>query len=343
MGERRQAVPKQLGEDALVRLFGGMRSRGASDRRGAVVVGPGDDAAAVRPPRGGQLLLTTDLLAENVHFRRAWTSPADLGWKLAAVNVSDIAAMGGRPLWALFSVALPRGLDAAFAVGLDRGLRAAARRFGFTVVGGDTCASDDGVFLSLALLGAAGPRLLLRAGARPGDQLWATGDLGASRLGLAALERFGARPLPAPLRACARRHLRPEPRLAFGAALARAGLATAAMDVSDGLSRDLGRLCAASRAGAEVHAARVPLSPGTVRAARLLGADPLEAALHGGEEYELLFTAGPRDARRVAALGRRLGVAVTDIGRIAPRRSGIVLADADGRRQPLVPRTWEHF
>lgn len=343
MGGTRRTTVGDLGEDALVRLFARAARGRASGRLGAVLVGPGDDASAVRPPRGTDLLLTTDLLGEGVHFRRAWALPADLGWKLAAVNVSDVAAMGGRPLWALFSVALPPGLDAAFAAGCDRGLKAAARRFGFTVAGGDTCASKHGVFLSLALVGAAGPRLLTRDGARAGELLLVTGHLGASTLGLAALERAGPRPLRGLLRRCARRHLRPEPRLAFGAALARAGIATAAMDVSDGLSRDLARLCAASRVGAELQAGGLPVLPATARAARLLGRDPTEAALHGGEEYELLFTADPRHARRIAALGRRLDVPVTAIGRIVPRRAGIVLVNADGLRQPLIPRTWEHF
>jgi thiamine-monophosphate kinase len=341
--DRREVPLSQVGEDGLVRLFGGARGGVGSGRRGAVVVGPGDDAAVVRPPRGARLLLTTDLLAEGVHFRRAWASPADLGWKLAAVNVSDIAAMGGRPLWALLSLALPRNLEAGFASGLRRGLREAAGRFTFAIVGGDTCASGAGVFLSLTLVGAAGKRSLTRAGAAPGDLLFVTGHLGASSLGLVALERAGAGSRLAPLRACVRRHLRPQPRLAFGAALARAGLATAAMDVSDGLSRDLARLCASSGVGAEVSAAALPVLPATVRSARLLGCDPLEAALHGGEEYELLFTARPRDARRIAALGRRLGLSVAAIGRVAARRAGVSLTDADGVRRPLTPRTWEHF
>jgi thiamine-monophosphate kinase len=333
----------RVGEDALVRLFGGARREAAAGRRRAVVVGPGDDAAVLRPPRGARLLLTTDLLAEGVHFRSSWASPADLGWKLGAVNASDIAAMGGRPLWALLSLALPRDLGAGFATGLRRGLRGAARRFGFAIVGGDTCASGAGIFLSLTLVGAAGRRFLARAGATPGELLCVTGHLGASSLGLLALERGydGAR--SSPLRACVRRHLRPEPRLAFGAALADAGLATAALDVSDGLSRDLPRLCAASGIGAEVFAAALPVSPATVRAARLLGCDPLTAALHGGEEYELLFTARPREARRIAALGRRLGVPVTTIGRAISRRSGVRLTDAAGAHRPLPPRTWEHF
>lgn len=343
MRTRATAPLTTIGEDAIVRLFAGARRGGAAGGDRTVAIGPGDDAALVRPPRGARLLLTTDLLAEGVHFRRSWAGAADLGWKLAAVNVSDIAAMGGRPLWALLSLALPPGLDAAFAAGLGRGVRAAARHFGFSLVGGDTCASAGGVFLSLTLAGAAGPRTLTREGARPGDLLCVTGHLGASQLGLAALERHAGAPLPAPLRGCARRHLRPEPRVAFGAALCRTGLAAAALDISDGVARDLGRLCAASRVGAEVRSDRLPLLPATIRAARLLDRDPTAAALHGGEEYELLFTAKPQRLRRLAALGRRLGVRVTAIGTILPRRAGVTVVDADGSRSPLVPRCWEHF
>jgi thiamine-monophosphate kinase len=340
----RTHVPlSRIGEDAVVRMFTGARLPPGAARRTAVLVGPGDDAAAVRPARGARLLLTTDLLAEDVHFRRRWARPADLGWKLAAVNASDIAAMGGRPRWALLSLALPPGLDRSFAAELGRGVRAAARRFGFSLVGGDTCASAAGIFLSLTLGGEAGPRLLTRDGARPGDRIFVTGHLGASTLGLAALERQDAAPLPPPLRGCARRHLRPEPRLAFGAALAGAGLAHAALDVSDGVSRDLGRLCAASRVGADVHSGALPVLPSTTRAARLLGQDPTAAALHGGEEYELLFTARAGAARRVCALGGRLGLRVTEIGRILPRGEGLSVTGGDGRRQPLTALGWEHF
>ena len=343
MHTRRNTPLACVGEDALVRLFAGARRGGGAGGARTVVLGPGDDAAVVRPPRGSRLLLTTDLLAEGVHFRLPWAAPADLGWKLGAVNVSDIAAMGGRPLWALLSLALPPRLDASFAADLERGLRAAGRRFGFALVGGDTCASDAGVFLSLTLAGAAGPRLLTRDGASPGDLLFVTGHLGASALGLAALERHGAGPLPAALRACARRHLHPEPRLAFGAQIARTGLARAGLDVSDGVARDLARLCAASRVGAEVTTDSLPVLPATKRAARLLGCDATEAALHGGEEYELLFAARPQEASRLAKLGLRLGAAVTAIGRVLPRRAGISAIAAGGRRSALTPRGWEHF
>jgi thiamine-monophosphate kinase len=342
MGTRRDPQLSGVGEDALARLFGAAGLR-AAPGRGGVVLGPGDDAAVVRIPGATRLVLTADLMAEGVHFRRAWSTPAGLGWKLAAVNASDVAAMGARPRWALFSAALPPGLAASFAAGLARGLHAAAQRFGFAIVGGDTCASADGIFLSLALAGAAGPRILTRAGSRPGDLLFVTGHLGASTLGLAAMERGGPALRAPALRSCARRHLRPEPRLAFGAALARLGLATAAMDVSDGVSRDLGRLCLAGGVGAAVDAAALPLRPATRRAAALLGRDAAEAALHGGEEYELLFTARPADAGRIAALARRLDLPATRIGTIAPRRAGLTVTDGCGVRRPLAPRGWEHF
>lgn len=341
-GRDEEAALSRLGEDGVVRIFAGARRRSDTGRRSAVLIGPGDDAALVRPTRGARLLLTNDLLAEGIHFRRVWARPVDLGWKLGAVNASDIAAMGGRPRWALLALALPPELDRSFAEGLARGLRAAARSFGFTLIGGDTCASAAGIHLSLTLAGEAGPRLLTRDGAQPGDQLFVTGHLGAATLGLAALERHGSA-LPNPLRQCARRHLHPEPRLAFGAALARTGLARAALDVSDGISRDLGRLCAASQVGAEVRAGRLPVLPATRRAAGLLDRDPTAAALHGGEEYELLFTARSNDAQRVSALGKRLGLAVTAIGRILPRRAGVAVVGADGRRLALTPAGWEHF
>jgi len=343
MRARKKLPLSRIGEDAVVRIFGGAPRLTGSGFEPAVVIGPGDDAAVVQPPRGARLLLTTDVLAEDVHFRRNWARPADLGWKLAAVNASDIAAMGGRPLWALLSLTLPPELDRSFAAGLARSLRAASNRFGFTLVGGDTCASSAGIFLSLTLAGVAGPRLLTRDAAQPGELIFVTGHLGASVLGLAALEHHGSVTLPAPLRRCARRHLRPEPRLAFGAALAHTGLARAAMDVSDGISRDLGRLCAASRVGAEVWADRLPVLSSTSRAARLLDRDPLAAALHGGEEYELLFASRPRDERRVLALGKRLGLRVTAIGRMLPSRAGVSVVGADGKRSPLAPRGWEHF
>ena len=329
----------QVGEDALVRLFGG----GGRPAGRGVLVGPGDDAALVRPPPGARLLLTADLLAEGVHFRRSWAPPALLGWKLGAVNASDVGAMGGRPLWALLSLSLPPELPASFVASLRRGLREAGRAFGFALAGGDTCASAGGVVLSLALVGAVGPHALLRTGARSGELLFVTGNLGASALGLAALERFGPLPgLPRGLRPAARRHLRPLPPVGFAAALARRGLATAALDVSDGLARDLGRLCAASGVGAEVDADALPVAPSAVAAAALLGDDPRAAALQGGEEDELLFTAPARDAARVAALARGMGVRVTVVGRILPRGRGLRLREG-GRTSRLEARAWEHF
>jgi len=305
-------------------------------------LGIGDDAALVTLPRG-RFLTTTDLMVEDVHFRRLWTPPESLGYKLLAVNVSDIAAMGGRPLFGLLAFALPPGLEFNFLRRFAGGLKRAGRKYGVELVGGDTTASRGGIFTCLTLLGRlTARRPLTRSGARPGDHIWVTGDLGASSLGLAALGRGKEAPSDPNFKTVIRRHLLPSPPAAWGAALAEKGLATAAMDISDGLSIDLGRLCRESGAGAEVFTADLPVSPGTRKAALLLGRETVEAALHGGEEYELLFTVDPAEAGALRSLARRMKVRVTRIGTILRGRR-VRQVDGDGKRVPLTPGGWQHF
>jgi thiamine-monophosphate kinase len=310
--------------------------------------GIGDDAA-VLAGGPGPLLATVDMLLEGVHFRREWGRPRDLGWKTLAVNVSDIAAMGGTPLFALLALGVPPA-----AIGLEEveavlgGLQEAAARFGVGLVGGDTCRSASGLVLSLTLLGRApAAGAVLRSGGRPGDAVWLTGQVGGSAAGLLALER-GLRPgaawpatLPRPewlgrgeeleLRAALELHLRPRPRLAAGQALA--GIATAMLDVSDGIASDAGHLSRESGVALRLEAARVPIHPAARVLGRLLARDPLELALQGGEDYELLFT-GPADA------GPRLAAAVPDlpvtrIGVAEAGEAGVRLRFADGREEPL--------
>jgi thiamine-monophosphate kinase len=292
-----------------------------------VRLGPGDDCAVVAAR--GALLLTVDALVEGVHFRRDWLSPAALGRKAFAVNASDVAAMGGRPRWCVLQIGAPPRTPAADVAAVSRAVAAAARGAGAALVGGNLSRAVE-LSVTLALVGAAPPRPVTRAGARPGDALYVTGTLGDAALGARLLRRNRDAGGPA-----VRRFRAPTPRLAAGELLARRGLASAMIDVSDGLLQDLGHLCAASRVGARVALARVPCSAAVRRA----GAD---LALRGGEDYELLF-AVPR--RREAALVRaagQFGCRITRIGEITRGRE-VRLVDAQGREVPVGDAGFDHF
>lgn len=300
---------RELGEFGLLealRLFGRPHPPGW--------VGPGDDAGVVPAP-DRPLLITTDQLVEDVHFRRRTTRARDLGYKCMAANASDVAAMGGRPLACTVCLAAPGDLPADWIKDLYAGLEEGSTAFGCPVIGGDT-SSAPLVVISVALLGLAGAvGPVLRSGARPGDDLYVSGSPGESALGLRLLEAGEDTGDPA-RRTLAQRHLRPEPRLALGAALGDAGLATALIDVSDGLLQDLGHVLRASGVGAEVWAERLPVSPDLAGVAAALGMDPLPLVLAGGEDYELLFTAPPRRRARIFEAARGAGPRVRRIGRV---------------------------
>jgi thiamine-monophosphate kinase len=277
------------------------------DRRGpGVLVGVGDDAAVLRPPAGERLVATVDAVVEGVHFDARF-APEDVGWKALAVNLSDVAAMGARPLWALVALATPRGEDPARLARVGRGLAACARAHRIAVVGGNVTAARE-LSLTVTVVGSApAGRILLRRGARPGDLLLVSGTLGDAALGLGP----GA---AAPL---ARRQRRPRPRLALGRALA--GIARAAVDVSDGLLQDLGHLCEASGVGAVVEVERLPLSP-AYRAAARGRPRPWEAALTGGEDYELALAVAPARLAAARAAARRARTPVAVVGRVVAGR-----------------------
>ena len=273
-------------------------------------LGIGDDCAVFRPSAGRELLFTTDLLLEDVHFRRATHRPADAGHKALARGLSDIAAMGGAPRFCLVSLAAPA--DARWIAGFYRGLLGLARATGTALAGGDLARSER-VACDIVVCGEV-PRgkALRRDGARPGDGVWVSGRLGGSALGLS----IGAGP-------AWRRHLRPTPRLALGAWLRQRVRASACMDLSDGLSLDLHRLCLASGAAASIDPP--PLYRGAT----------LEQALHGGEDYELLFTVRP-GARVPAAFE---GIPLTRIGEMRAGRPGEVLLSG----RPLAAGGWDPF
>ncbi len=305
-------------------------------RRGrGVVLGPGDDAAALRPAAGRLLVTTVDALVDGVHFDRRWLPASAVGHKALAVNLSDLAAMGATPRWALLALGLPQGIAPRWLDACARGMAALCEATGVTLVGGNVSGAAE-LSLTVTLLGEVAPaRMLRRAGAKAGDLVCVTGTLGDAAVGLASLA--GRTRPPSRLTGPARRQGRPEARLALGRALG--GIATACVDVSDGFAADLGHLLEASGVGAEVRLEDLPRSA-AVRAAAPAD-DPFGPALSGGEDYELVFTVAPARLRRVRAAARRTGTQVTVVGAITAGR-GLVLRDATGRRHRPRATGWRH-
>jgi thiamine-monophosphate kinase len=328
-----------IGEDDLVRRI---RAAAAADRDG-VMVGIGDDCAVLEPTPGARIVSTTDLLIEDVHFRRRYASLADVGWKALAVNISDIASMGARARWALVALACPVSMTIADVEAFYDGALAQAREQGVAVVGGDTSASPGPWFINVTLIGEA-VRVVLRSTAKPGDVLAVTGTLGRSAAGLAVLDR--ERP-PAGLDADAfaevtAAHLRPRPRAAEGRWLGSDDGVTAMMDLSDGLATDLRRLVTESGVGATVKVEALPIAPATRRAAAAIDGDPLAWATGGGEDYELLVACAPAAFARIdQGLAASTGTSLTRIGAIE-RGTGVRFVDAQGRAVD-VARGFEHF
>jgi thiamine-monophosphate kinase len=306
-------------------------------RDASVRVGVGDDAAVITTSPGHELVLAVDMMVEGRHFL-AGTDPARLGHKILAVNLSDLAAMSARPRWALLAGALPDDNDAWLAA-FSQGLHALAAMHGVDLVGGDTTRGPRTLSLTIAGEVPAGGAIL-RSGASTGDALWVSGTLGDAMLGLAALE--GRTRLDADaFGACVERLERPMPRVALGLGLR--GVATAMLDVSDGLVGDLRHLLAASGVGAEVDLAAVPRGDAL---ARKLDGDERALALRclvaGGDDYELLFAAPAAKRDAVIAAGRAAGVAVACIGRIVPGGE-LVVRDERGRPIDALPRAFDHF
>jgi thiamine-monophosphate kinase len=321
------AVP--LPEKALIRRI---RDRAAqrpgSGRHG--VVGIGDDCAVVPIPRGHEALITTDFSLENVHFKRAWHPAESVGHRCLARGLSDIAAMGGEPLAVFLSLAVPPSLPQKWVDGFLRGLLKLANEFNVTLAGGDTAESPGGIMADIVGLGSVPKgQAVLRSGARPGDRIYVTGELGASAATIDLLSS-GKKLRPQGFA----NHFFPTPRVAVGRFLGARGLASAMIDISDGLSTDLGHICDESGVGAELEREAIPVATVGKPARRV----DLEFALHGGEDYELLFTASP--GKRVPS--RIADVAVRQIGVVTGGRK-VWLRDGSGARQRLAPQGWEHF
>lgn len=297
-------------------------------------MGIGDDCAIVRPPsfagKPADFLITTDFTLEGIHFRRNWHSPESVGHRCLARGLSDIAAMGGDPVAAFLSLALPHDLPQAWVQRFIASLLSLGKKYGVTLAGGDTAESPSGILADIIVMGAVPKgKALLRSAARAGDRIYVSGELGGSAGAVLAMQtnpkrKLNPRDYP--------RHFFPEPRVRLGRVLREKNLASAMIDTSDGLSTDLAHICEESGVGAELQADVIPRA----RVGKPARVVDLELALHGGEDYELLFTApkGKQIPKRIA------GTRITQIGRIT-RGRGILLKGSVARE--LKAQGWEHF
>lgn len=303
---------------------------GKARSQNGVAIGIGDDCAVLRIARGMDSLVTSDFTLEGIHFRREWHPPESVGHRCLTRGLSDIAAMGGEPLASFLSLALPSNLPQPWVTGFARGLLKLAERYDVQLAGGDTAQSPSRILADIIVFGiVAKGKAILRSGARAGDRIFVSGALGGSAAALRALragKKVDSRRYP--------RHFYPEPRIGLGRILRQRRIASAMIDTSDGLSTDLHHICEESGVGAEIDAARLPRA---IVGRPSYQVEP-DLALHGGEDYELLFTVPPQ-ARAPRQLA---GVPLTEIGRIT-RSTRIVLRDENGIARELESRGWEHF
>ena len=306
-----------------------------------VLVGPGDDAAVIRPERGAFDVLTTDAQVEGVHFDRRFVPPHAIGHRALAVNLSDLAAMGAEPRAALLSFVLPDQLEVAVVDGIVDGLIGLAARHRVAIVGGNITRSPGPLMIDVTAIGSVRPRrVLTRAGARPGDEVYVTGAIGGAVVGLRSLqEQAGAAdPRVGPNE---EKYLRPEPRVRAGLLLGRNRAATSCIDLSDGLADGLQQIAAASGVGMTVDEAEIPLADGVAEFHRTRGDDPVCAAMAGGDDYELLFTIRASWRGRLKAVRRQAGdLPITRIG-VVTRDRQLVLRTASGERD--LPAGFQHF
>ena len=309
---------------------------------GWVVIGPGDDAAVIRPMRGTFDVLTTDGLVDGVHFDRRFVSPRAIGHRALAVNLSDLAAMGALPRAALLSLALPATLPVASFDEMLDGLLMLAARHGVSLIGGNITQTPGPLALDVTAVGAVRPRrLLTRAGARPGDVVYVTGTLGDAAVGLRRLREASREETALPTGACVDRYLRPEPRIRAGMLLGRNRAASSCMDISDGLADCVQQVAEGSSVGITIDASAIPISTCARQWQEETGRDVIELALCGGDDYELFFTVRPAHQGRFRGVCQELGdLPITRIGVVTKARD-VLLRDGNGTR--AMPTGYEHF
>jgi thiamine-monophosphate kinase len=307
-----------------------------------VLVGPGDDAAVLAPVRNERLVVTTDAGVEGVHFSRAYSSPMDIGHRALAVNLSDLAAMGATPRWALLSLVLPGSWPVADVEALVDGLAALAGRHSVSIIGGNITRTEGPLVVDVTAGGGVGSRKwLTRSGAKAGHEIWVSGAIGGAAAGLQML-RAGVTGSALPVTDCVLRHRRPEPRVRLGVALARARVVSAAMDLSDGLADALRQVADASGVGVRIDAETLPIEPGAREWWTARGEDAVLRATAGGDDYELLLAVPPRSGRALRAVAKQVAEpALTKIG-VFTKDPGDLAIVRNGLREEL-PAGFEHF
>jgi thiamine-monophosphate kinase len=330
---------KDLGEVGIIRLI---QEKVSQKLPSYVKKGIGDDCAVLETPGDRVLVVTIDTLIEGIHFTDQTLSPEALGWKALAVNISDIAAMGGTPRTAFLSLGMKPEKEVGFLESFIAGFNALAEETGVVLAGGDTVESPCSTVITITLLGDCLPEhLVCRSGARVGDDVWVTGPLGNAAGGLFVLQNKEAA-ASSVYESLVRAHQKPMPRLALGKALGKSGLVHAMIDISDGIAKDLGHICEQSGVGAVLQEASIPMSATLVSLAAEAEKDPLQWALHGGEDYEFLFTASPVDKQLIESLtAKHSGRPAVKVGAIV-QEDGILLASPTGK-VPLQSGGYRHF
>jgi thiamine-monophosphate kinase len=323
----------KIGEFGLIDLI--KKRIFTKDKR--VIVNIGDDAAVIRSSADRLLIFTTDTLVERIHFDLNYFTFKEIGWKAMTANLSDIAAMGGLPKYALVTVGLPKSIGIEDVLSIYKGMSRIARKYNCKIVGGDTTLVPKELFVSVVLLGEVEKKFVTtRSGAKKGDLICITGELGESQAGLEYLKKYGRQKLP-----LVRKHLQPYPRIDEARILVTNLKINSMIDISDGLSSELFHLAEESRLGAVIYEEQIPVSAKCLKLASLLNRSPLFWALSSGEEYELLFAIDKKEQTKIDRIKRKVNVSV--IGEMVEKRAGVKLVQKTGSTKNLKKTGFVHF
>jgi len=334
-------VVSEIGEFALIDRI---RKIVPDIKKKNVILGIGDDSAVIKLDNSRGLLITCDIQVEDQHFRWQYITPYQLGKRAMAVNISDIAAMGGKPTVALVSLALPGTFETTDFDEMFKGMQDQLNEFNGVIIGGNLARSSEKIIVDITLLGEIKlTRLIRRDGARVGDRIFVTGFLGISTAGFYLLTKYG-NAYPADYAYYVQAHLVPKPRLAVAQQISSLGVATSMIDISDGLASDLSHICKQSHVGAEIFKQYLPLAEHRSELEKLLGKDTIKLALHGGEDYELLFTTDKDvDSKIIEQIAKKTDVKITEVGRIVSEDKGIYLIDKNKNKEIINSFGWDHF